>query len=127
MSEAEAALTAELAEHNRLQREALKARKAEQLHQATERYVQRARQKDLTHVGVGFLARGAPVVAEALARKIPPEFWTLIEDRRVDVACPCGETPRVAYDGITKCGCERVYVYDGQAVRVANSPTEASA
>ena len=111
-----------LEEANRLQRERNLLQRREQDRAATERYVQRATQKDLRGVGVGFLAHGVPVIAEALSRKIPDEFWILVENEEVDVACPCKETARVAYDRLTTCRCGRTYLYDGDAVRVANSP-----
>lgn len=117
-------VAAELAESNRLRREAQRDATRERDRQATERFLRRATQKEPTHVGVGLFARAVPVIAEAFSHKIPGEFWTQVADRVVDVACPCGEAPRVAYDRIATCNCSRSYLYDGREVRVANSPAK---
>lgn len=56
---------------------------------------------------------------------VPGEFWSLQVDDAgftvADVACPCGEQPRVEACGMTVCGCERAFVFTGQDVTVVNS------
>lgn len=115
-------VAAELAENNQLRREERREERRARDRAATERFLRRAAAKEPVKVGVGFFARAVPVIAEAFGRKIPAQFWTLVETELVEVACPCGETPRVPFDRITTCDCSRSYLYDGQAVRVANSP-----
>lgn len=114
----------ELAEHNRVRRAQLREQRAADGREATRRYLERAAAKEPRRVGVGLFARAAPCIAEAFSRKIPGEFWTQVDDQLVEIACPCGEVPRVAYDRIVSCDCSRSYLYDGREVRVANSPSK---
>lgn len=113
-----------LIEHNRLREQAERERRREREREATERFLRRATAKEPVDVGVGFFARAVPAIAEAFSRKIPGAFWTQVDDGLVDVACPCAEVVRVAYDRIVTCDCSRSYLYDGREVRVANSPTQ---
>jgi hypothetical protein len=56
-------------------------------------------------------------------REVPGEFWALDDDNAM-VSCPCGETPCVPFESVAMCECERGYLYDGQAVKVAFSPKD---
>jgi hypothetical protein len=84
-------------------------------------------------------AKVVPGLASVFSRKIPPEFWSLDGNAAV-IACPCGEEPVAILGVATFCGgtdwidedrerdderdgCGRAYLYDGQVVRVAFSPT----
>lgn len=55
-------------------------------------------------------------------RKVPQGFVAFDGNRRVEVACPCGETPALGVGEMTECACERFYVNAHSDVLVANSP-----
>lgn len=65
-------------------------------------------------------ARACPELAQAFARKIPDQFWSL-DGPVAEISCPCGETPRSGREPI-RCACSRHYLYDGECVRVAGGP-----
>lgn len=67
------------------------------------------------------MARAVPGLAEQFAKKIPSEFWTL-DDQTAIVSCPCGETPESEVGVPSSCSCDRIYLYDGEAVRVTYAP-----
>lgn len=57
--------------------------------------------------------------------KVPGAYWSLDVDDEgfsvAEVACPCGETPRVDAGGLHACECERGYFFTGEDVWVVNS------
>lgn len=70
---------------------------------------------------LGFMqfARAIPGYAGAFQKKVPDNFAAQVADGVVEVACPCGETPRLEWMVPTPCACERTFVNTGSAVRVA--------
>jgi hypothetical protein len=62
----------------------------------------------------GFLAR--------FDRRVPDEFFTLVDDQVYAVSCPCGEEPHVGLGMVVECACERFFLATGQTILVANSP-----
>lgn len=70
---------------------------------------------------LGFMqfARAIPGYAGLFTTEVPGEFVAQVGVDEVDVACPCGETPRVKWMTPTGCACERTFVNLGTSVRVA--------
>lgn len=70
---------------------------------------------------LGFMqfARAIPGYAAAFEKKVPDNFTAQVADGIVEVACPCGETPRLEWMIPAPCACERTFVNTGQTVRVA--------
>jgi hypothetical protein len=67
--------------------------------------------------------RSIPGLAAEFRRAIPADFWSL-DGKRAIVACPCGEEePAVELGATATCKCERAYLYTGDTVRVAFSPS----
>jgi hypothetical protein len=62
---------------------------------------------------------------------VPPEFWAQQADDDgftvADVACPCGEQPRVDACGMEVCACGRCFFFTGEDVTVINSQKRSSA
>lgn len=62
---------------------------------------------------------------------VPPEFWSQeVNDEGftvADVACPCGESPRVEVLSMALCPCERTFFFSGEAVTVVNSQKRSQA
>jgi hypothetical protein len=67
--------------------------------------------------------RAVPHLHEQFLTRIPPEFWTLVEEGVAEVCCPCGHSPRVPYAIPTACECNRWFLYEGRGVRVARYAT----
>ena len=71
-------------------------------------------------VGFAMLARAVPGLAAQFeippAKLVPPEFWQLDGEQAV-IACPCGAEPRIRPDGLTGCGCGRLFAFDGRQIR----------
>lgn len=67
------------------------------------------------------MARRAPRIAQLFmedpAKQVPPEFWQRDGDEAI-VACPCEEEPRVPLQAPVTCECGRMFVFDGDQVRV---------
>jgi hypothetical protein len=77
-------------------------------------------------VRLGFIqfARQLPPLAGLLARKVPGAAWMQVADGVVEVACPCGSTPRCEWNVPKPCECERIVLYFAGDVRVAYIPEE---
>jgi hypothetical protein len=50
---------------------------------------------------------------------VPDESVTRLGDGEVEIACPCGATPRLRWNGVVACACDRVFGYCGGPVFVA--------
>lgn len=109
--------------------DATRIRREAAARELAERRERRERQRvghrgDLKRLSFLTMARAVPELAAQFSRKIPPEFWTL-DGTTAIVSCPCKSTPAAAEGIPTSCACERSYLYDGQAVRVAGGPKAA--
>jgi hypothetical protein len=73
----------------------------------------------------GFIqfARAIPGYAGQFDKRVPDDFTAKMELDAVDVACPCGETPRCRRNVPEECGCGRVFAYFAGTVHVARLPT----
>lgn len=71
-------------------------------------------------VRMGFIqfARVVPGLAALMAKRVPGDFWTQIDDGVWQVSCPCGKSPQLEWNVLHTCECNRVYVYLGGDVRV---------
>lgn len=69
----------------------------------------------------GFIqwARALPGYAALFTKRVPDEFVAKVGVEEVDVACPCGETPRCRWNVPEECACGRLFAYFGSAVHVA--------
>jgi hypothetical protein len=67
-------------------------------------------------------ARVVPGLAAQFTGRVPDDFVARIDEDHVDIACPCGATPRCELLVPKPCACERTFVWDGKVVRVAGSP-----
>lgn len=79
-------------------------------------------------VKINFLtvARFLPGLVAQFDRVVPDDFVALIEEGVVDVACPCGSTPRLVIGEVDDCQCGRVFTYTGARVLVARFSTPAT-
>jgi hypothetical protein len=70
---------------------------------------------------LGFMqyARAIPGLAAQFQTRVPPEFTAQVDIDVLDIACPCGLTPRLARNEIGECACGRVFARCGGAVHVA--------
>lgn len=69
----------------------------------------------------GFIqvARAIPGYAQRFHKRVPDEFVAKVTTDEVDVACPCGGTPRCRWNVPEECGCGRQFAYLAGSVRVA--------
>jgi hypothetical protein len=69
----------------------------------------------------GFIqfARSFPGYAALYTRRVPDQFVAMVSIDEVDVACPCGETPRCRWNVPEECACNRVFAYFAGTVWVA--------
>lgn len=97
-------LAAGLDEHNR--RERLAAQNAPEIQAELG-----ALRRPLHKLSLLTCARACPDLLRLLARavKIPGAYWTQVDDGTYEIACPCGQTPRLTDDGPTFCACGRAY------------------
>lgn len=67
------------------------------------------------------MARAAPGLAQQFmqepAKQVPSEFWQLDGDAAI-IACPCEADPNVPVQQPVTCECGRMFVFDGDQVRV---------
>jgi hypothetical protein len=70
-------------------------------------------------LGFVHFARAIPGYLNQFTTEVPGDFVAQVSVDEVDVACPCGETPRVGWMTPTGCACERTFVNLGTSVRVA--------
>lgn len=67
------------------------------------------------------MARHAPRIAQLFmedpGKQVPPEFWQPDGDEAI-VACPCEQEPKVPVQQLVTCECGRMFVFDGDQVRV---------
>ena len=72
---------------------------------------------------LGFMqfARAIPGYVNQFTGRVPSEFIAQIETDIVEIACPCGNTPRCPINQPTACDCGRTFAYLGGEVRVARS------
>lgn len=86
----------------------------------------RAHHGPLPRAGLSFVAicQRVPGLAALFDTPIPPDFWTLVDDGRAQVACPCGATPELAVLRPEACDCGRYFLYTIRDVRVAFSPKD---
>lgn len=70
------------------------------------------------------LARAIPGFTNQFAGRVPAEFIATVDSDTVEIACPCGRTPRVTLWGLTECDCGRFFTYTGRDVRVARPDRE---
>jgi hypothetical protein len=70
---------------------------------------------------LGFMqfARVIPGYAAQFRGRVPPQFTAQISHDVLEVACPCGETPRLRVNVPVCCVCGRVFCDVGGVVRVA--------
>jgi hypothetical protein len=68
----------------------------------------------------GFMqfARAIPGYVDHFPGRVPPEFTVQVEYDVTEVACPCGETPRLRRNIPMVCPCGRVFFYFACEVRV---------
>jgi hypothetical protein len=69
-------------------------------------------------------ARGCPDLLRLLGRavKIPGAYWTQVDEGTYEIACPCGETPRISESAPIFCACERAYAQLSGDIVVLFSP-----
>lgn len=72
----------------------------------------------------GFIqfARALPGYAALWTGRVPDEFIAKVSIDEVDIACPCGETPRCRWNVPEECACNRVFAYYGSTVWVTYVP-----
>lgn len=72
-----------------------------------------------TRIDWWMVARAIPGYAARFDREVPPEFVAQVADGVVDVACQCGETPRLPRWMVVVCDCNREFVNLELRVKVA--------
>jgi hypothetical protein len=77
--------------------------------------------KQPQRIGFMQLARAIPGYASQYTGRVPPEFYAQVSVEEVDIACPCGNTPRCYWMVPKRCNCDRFFVYTGGDVRVART------
>lgn len=65
-----------------------------------------------------------PGLVEQFESVVPAEFIAQVDVGVVEVACPCGEAPRVAVGQVAGCACGRFFLTDGRTVRSARYEPE---
>lgn len=72
---------------------------------------------------LGFMqfCRALPGYAAQFHKVVPDEFFIQVATDAVEVACPCGETPRCRWNVPAVCACGRVFAYLAGAVHVARA------
>lgn len=72
---------------------------------------------------LGFMAfaRGIPGYAARFDREVPGEFLALVNDGVLEVACPCGQTPRLTRMAPVVCACGRTFAHVGSKVVAARA------
>lgn len=73
------------------------------------------------------IARQIPGYAAQFSGRVPPEFTAQVELDVIEVACPCGETPRLRWNVPEPCPCGRVFVDLGGDVHVAYTQIDEAA
>lgn len=80
-----------------------------------------SRSHEPRRLDVAMMARAVPEVAgqffQECAKQVPPEFWQLDGDEAI-IACPCEHDPHVGLQQLATCECGRMFVFDGDQVRV---------
>jgi hypothetical protein len=64
-------------------------------------------------------ARAISGYAAQFHGRVPAEFTVRVDQDRIAVSCPCGETPLLRRDVPEECACGRFYCEVGGVVRVA--------
>jgi hypothetical protein len=94
------------------------------------------RERDI-HGTPGFTKVGMPMFAKHIHgfmdqwTQIPGDYWAqMLNDdgyTAAEVACPCGEAPKVEVGGSLSCECGRIFWFAFTDVWVANSPLNGAA
>lgn len=73
---------------------------------------------------LGFMqfARAIPGYASQFTGRVPDQFVAQVDEGVVDVACPCGGTPRLEWMAPQACACGRIFANTGNVVRVVPRP-----
>lgn len=78
--------------------------------------------KQPQRLGVMAFARGVPGFIGRFDRRVPAQFVAQSTAEHVEIACPCGATPRIARLSLAACACGRVFADCGREIRVAVAP-----
>lgn len=61
----------------------------------------------------------SPSLSVPFTKEIPGEFWAQTAEGLAEVACPCGQAPKLHFAIPARCDCDRAFLYAGKAVFVA--------
>lgn len=79
-------------------------------------------------LGLSTFLQAIPGLAARFDKIVPPEFVVSVAEDELEIACPCGQTPRVRAGRLQSCDCNRWFLHDGRSVHVAKtSGTDAGA